>query len=339
MFRRHPRRRTLRIGACAALTFLYAAAGAGEPERSKGDKAACKAAHKAAKEREMVSKLREAKDLYLSCAKPACSAPMRSECSAKFTQLQFDVPSVIPIVTDDTGASQVDVQVTIDGEIVATKLDGRAFPVDPGLHEFTFTTKSGVVSTQRQMIVVGQRNTPIGVSLGQRGQRTLAAAVTVPTITNKQALEPKPAEVNSPPDKAPPAKLSSAKALPSDAATETTGPDVHRNGPGLLPYVVGGAGLLAVGAGALFTVWGNKDNDAFGQCSPDCAPSSVKHVKTLYIAADISFGAGAVALAASAFLFATSSSPAHERPPVKAAYAVDVVPTRGGAFATVSGAF
>jgi hypothetical protein len=341
MFHSHLIRRTFQIGACGAAILLCAVPGQSEPEKApKGDKAACKVAYKAAQEREQSSHLREAKELYLACSKVICGAFMRPECTTKYTQLQSDVPSVIPVVTDEAGAVKPDVQVKMDGELLTSRLDGRALPVDPGMHEFTFATDAGVIATEKIMIVAGQRNSPIAISLGKRG-RTLAASVTLPApaVGNRSSLEPRATTAKPSTDKAAPPKMESDKAPPVEEEPEVAGPQPRRGGPGVVPYIVGGAGLAAVGAGALFTLWGKKDNDALGQCSPDCLPSSVQHVRTMYTIADISIGVGAAALGVSAFLLATSGSSSKERAPAKTAYSVDVQPTKNGAFATVSGAF
>jgi hypothetical protein len=343
MFHRHFIGRTVQIGACAAALLLYgspavAAPTNGDLAKGKVDKGSCKAAYKAAQEREQTCHLREAKELYLTCSKVACGAFMRPECTTKYTQLESDVPSVIPVVTDERGAAIVDVQVKMDGELLTSRLDGRALPVDPGMHEFTFTTGAGVIASQKVMIVAGQRNSPLSVSLG-RPTRTLAASVTVPPP--RANLEPRAVAPEKPaPEKVATRKLVPEKTLPVEDVREaaSTGPQ-HRRSPGPLPYIIGGAGVAAVGVGALLTLWGQKDNSAMGQCAPDCAPATVTHIKTMYTIADISFGAGAAALGAAAYLFATSGSSGKERPPARAVYSVDVEPTRNGAFASVSGKF
>jgi hypothetical protein len=343
MFQSHLIRRTFQIGACGAAIFLCAVPGQSEPEKApKGDKAACKVAYKAAQEREQSSHLREAKVLYLACSKVVCGAFMRPECTTKYTQLNSDVPSVIPVVTDESGAAKTDVQVKMDGELLTSKLDGRALPVDPGMHEFTFSTETGVIATEKVMIVAGQRNSPVAVSLAKRG-RTLAASVTLPApaVGNRSALEPRTTSAKPATEKASPPTMASEKDSPVEEATDMA-PEPRRKGggPGVLPYIVGGVGLAAVGAGALVTLWGKKDNDALGQCSPNCPLDSLDHVKRMYTIADISIGVGVAALAGSAILFATSGSSTKEKTPVKSAsYSVDVQPTRNGAFATVSGQF
>jgi hypothetical protein len=328
--------RTLQIGVCGAV-ILCSTPGRGGPERSKPDKRACAIAYKSAPGRQQSSRLREAKDLYQACSKPACSALMRQECMAKYTQLEADIPSIVPLVTDATGALRADVQVTMDGEVLTSHLDGHALPVEPGTHEFSFNAGGGVIGTQRILIVEGQRNRRIAISLraeagGQK--RVLASSVTPrPIETN---LEPR-----TYPDSAAPRNLVSNKSQPQDAARDappsTVSPD-RRKGRGPLPYAIGGAGLAALGTGALLTLWGKKDNDALTQCQPNCSQSSVDHIRSMYTVADISFGVGVAALGVATYLFVTSGA-TKEKPPTRAAYVFDVQPKPSGAFASVSGLF
>jgi hypothetical protein len=77
--------------------------------------------------------------MLLTCAKATCGGLLKQQCTNLYMQLESDIPSVVPLVTDDAGAPRVDVQVTMDGEVLTSRLDGRSLRVDPGLHEFSFS--------------------------------------------------------------------------------------------------------------------------------------------------------------------------------------------------------
>jgi hypothetical protein len=350
MFQRYLTRRILRMGACGAAIWLFAAPGMSEADKTsdktgekpaKMDKKACGGALKNAKEAQQANHLREAQTLLMSCVKATCSAFVKQGCLTRYNQLENDIPTIVPVVTDEGGVAVVDVQVKVDGELVTSKLDGRAFPIDPGNHEVTFANESGsVFATEKLMILQGQRNRSVAVAIhtGKHPPKsTLAAQVTIPPATHVNP-EAKPTPEKSGPENAPPPKLVAEKSQPAEEQPESAPPQ-HHGGPGALPFVLGGIGLASVGAGVLFNVWGNNDNDALSQCTPDCSHESVKHVKTLYSLADISFGVGIASLGVATYLFATAGSSTKEKPPTKTAYSVDVRPTNGGAFATVSGAF
>ena len=95
-----------------------------------------------------------------------------------------------------------------------------------------------------------------------------------------------------------------------------------------------GAAALA----AVLTYWGRKDNALLSSCAPNCSQASIDHIRKLYVAADVSLGVGAAALATSVVLFLTSPSP-REKSPIDARYRVHVAPAPSGGFAALSGSF
>jgi hypothetical protein len=273
-------------------------------------------------------RLREARDLAASCAKTAaCGYAVQKDCARTVTELDEAIPRVAPVVTDDGGQPIVDLQVTLDGQSLGSGLDGRAITVDPGLHEFSFRNDHGVVIARKVLVVEGQRGPlPIAIHAVSAATRSSSDATPAPVADDSKAKPP--AEEH---------KSTEAESAPA-AATEETSPDRPKRGHSALPYVIGGVGVLGLGAGALFTVWGRKDNDALSQCSPHCLQSNVDHVRTMYVAADISFGVGVVGLGVATALFIIDHS-SEATPPPRSAWAFDVVPGPSGAVASVSGAF
>jgi hypothetical protein len=341
----------LQIGALGAALCLCAKPGSSEPDKGKAQRHACAVAYRNAVVLEQAAHLRQAKDLLLSCAKATCGAFVKQQCTSRYAQLESDIPSVVPLVSDESGEPRVDVQVTMDGEPIAARLDGRALPVDPGLHEFSFVVDGAVISTQKIMIVQGQRNRPISISLqkDKRGKRVALGAVPpTPAIDAKASLDKpsldkpvseKPEREAPPPEKAAVDKADSDKSPAESGSPDAPPLDVKsKGGPGAMPYLLGTVGLVGLGGAGLLTYWGRKDNEALAQCAPDCSPASVDHIRKLYLAADISLGVGAAALATSVIWFIASPS-SKEKPPSQATYRFDVQPTPTGGFASVSGRF
>jgi hypothetical protein len=95
-------------------------------------------------------------------AEPTCPILAR-KCWTTHSELEVGIPSVVPVATDDGGAPLVDVQLSMDGELLASRFDGRALPVDPGMHEFSFATGGHVFAVQRVLIAEGQhyRSLPV----------------------------------------------------------------------------------------------------------------------------------------------------------------------------------
>jgi len=102
------------------------------------DEEACLNVLKDAKAKEQEGQLQGARALLRQCAQTPCSAFVRQQCANKNTKLEMDTPSVVLLVTDAAGSSRTDVQVKVDGEPFASTLDGRAVPIDPGMHDFSF---------------------------------------------------------------------------------------------------------------------------------------------------------------------------------------------------------
>lgn len=342
MSRNHVVRRPIVQFAWSAAALLFASPGSGaEPDHAKADHHACAAAYKNARREQQANHLRAAQELAETCAKPACGAVLRQECAVKYNQLDSDIPSIVPVAVDDGGSPLTDLEVKVDGELVTSKLDGRALPLDPGVHELSFTEPNGGTVTEKVMIVQGQHNRAITVSLHSphpARKTALMAAVVAPKPVETKA-EPRLAPaITKPSEPAPPSLLPGVVPIRETSTEPRLEP--RGEGPGLFPYVLGGAGLAALGAGALFFAWGNNDNGQLSHCTPDCAPSTLRRIKTLYTMADVSFGVGVAALGVATYLYASSGSGAHERAPAKTAtYSFDVEPTRSGAFATVSGSF
>lgn len=327
MVRKHLVQRAVFIGACGAGILLSTTPGgaAGKPKKPN----ACGVTYQSALEEQQSDHLRVARETFSRCASPACGS-VSKKCAAAVTQLETQIPSVIPVVTNEEGSPMADVQVTVDGELWAQHLDGRAVPIDPGVHDFSFATDRGVfLATQKVMILQGQRG-PLSFSLKGVQKGRLAASTPLASTAETKA-ETQPVASVDQADKG-------EKATP-ETLEERTGSGQWALPRSPFPYVLGAVGLAAVGAGTLLTVWGNKDNDlALAQCRGTCPQSTVDHIKMTYVEADISFGVGIAALAVTTWLFAGSRGPEDKLQP-RATAAFDVTPVRSGAVASLSGAF
>ncbi len=339
--------RPLGFEACAATVFLFAPPAMSEPLKARDR--VCAAAYDSVRQSEGVGHLLQAKEQLLKCANSACSGWIRQQCSARYIQLEEDTPTVVPLATDELGIVRVDVQVTVDGEPLTSHLDGRALPVDPGLHEFSFTA-DGVATKTKVMIVQGARNRPVAVTLSEqkgvavRGSSDSVAAKQAPSIAGadkrSQPAEPpaiaaKHSLLSEPPVAPTPVHEAG---VTDDATADVPRASKPKSGPGAAPYIIGSVGLAGVGAFGLLTYWGRLDNQKLGQCAPYCSAVSVDHIRKLYLAADVSLGVGIAGLGvATTMLLMTGGSAKKERAP--STLALDVAPTPSGGFATVSGSF
>jgi hypothetical protein len=299
-------------------------------ELPKKPTAACKAAtaaSKAAAQDERDGKLRDARKEWQGCIDAACGNVSQS-CLTRLTSLESWMPSVVPLVTDTSGTPKVDVQVTMDGDVLATSLDGHGLPVEPGLHEFAFTADGKSLGKEKVLVAEGQRNRLIAISLHDEGAERRRAAPVEPEVPAPAA--PEKAERTESPAPHPTKVRVELDAEPEPAPSR---------GPSTWAWVTGAAGVAGLAAGGMLTYWGRHDNDQLAQCSPNCPKSSVDHIRTLYIASDITAGVGAASALVSIWLFASSTGSSAGAKPRESAYKVDVAPTSSGAFASVSGRF
>ena len=281
-------------------------------------------------------------------AKAPCAAPAK-KCGTSAARGKAEGARIIPVVTDDSGTPVVDVLIEVDGTLWTNRLDGHALSIDPGLHELSFRARVGpwpgreVSTTQTIRIAQGQRGT-LAVSLPapDLGDSTgpLPGAPVAAESTGSDDLY-RPDGAAEGPQAAKPGRDTDRSRVASPPQDAPPAPRSTGSGPSVFAYLLGGVGALGVGGGALLTYWGKTDNAALSQCAPNCASSSVDHIRRLYLAADLSFGAGGAALGVATLLFFTSGSSegAKATPLARAASAIDVRPTPSGAIATLQGVF
>jgi hypothetical protein len=306
---------------CLGICSLIAAVLANPPKAKAASGTDCSSVYDAALEQEHAGYLRDASVLFLSCAADSCRSPVKESCQAKLFRLELDTPSVVLLAKDSAGAPVTDVQVTMDGTPIASRLDGRALRVDPGLHVFVFTADGEALSTQRLLVAEGQRNREIWLELPEMD----AARPEAETTTSAAPAE-KTAQLRVTPSH------TRAELEPRVAITSNDPPASHAS---LAPYILGGGALAGLGGYLVLSSWARGDNQKLSQCSPNCPQESITHIRTLYLAADISLGVAAAAALTSAAWFVFSGS--NDERPSQRGYALSVQPERDGALATVRG--
>lgn len=316
------RARWLLLAALSVGITLTAAPASSAPRRAPSSKRSaahtCVTAYNDALSRAQAGRLRESRELWAACARPACGSFLAHECGTMYTQLEGDIPTLVLLATDGAGVPHTNVKVAIDGEVVAAQLDGRGLPVDPGVHEISLTSDIGSYST-KVLVGQGQRNRPIAVVL--RNEEAPAPPAMLPDPARSEERGPEPA---SPP------------VTPLVDLTAQPEPPARRGHA--LAYVLGGTGLAGVGGFALLTYWGRKDNAALGVCDPHCSQNDVDHVHRVYLGANVALGVGVAALAGAYWAYTTRDAK-HESESEREAYRFDLTPTRSGTLATVSGSF
>ena len=315
-------RRTVQFGVCAAVLVLWATPGMSAP-------AACVFAYKNAETLAKAGQLREAKTSMLKCAHPTCGGNVSRECGRRVAEIESDIPTIVPIVINEDGETVTDVSVTMDGEVIAARTDGRAVPVDAGRHEFIFRSGRQLLATVRTVIVQGQRNRTIEIAL--RSGRTPLAKSNIPATAAPPGLERASMVENSNDDEEAPAMApGDAHSLSGRYVSTTT-------------YVMGAAAALGVGGYFLTTYIGNRDAGQLEACRPNCDQATVDAIQNKFLAGKISLGVGLAALAGATYLYFTSDSSGRARSTWRRigrrSTGWTSAPTASGGFAVFSGSF
>jgi hypothetical protein len=239
----------------------------------------------------------------LVCARDVCPGPIRSDCGKWLTELDRDAPTVVFGARDSRGGDVLEVKVSMDGNPILDKLDGKPVLVDSGEHTFRFETADGTVKEERVLIRAAEKARPIIV--------TFEGAVPVVGGGGSGGT--------TGPDQG--------------GGTET------REGSIVPSLVLGGVGVLALGSFVIFGISGKNDVDDLQRCKPNCAESDVDSARTKLIIADISLGASVVALAGAAFLYFTRPKVSTNVQTGTSSLRFGASPVAGGGVAGLGGTF
>jgi hypothetical protein len=210
-------------------------------------------------------KLLAARSSFVACTASDCPAVVRRDCARWMDELDATIPTIVVKLEDEDGHDVVDGRVLLDGETLSGTSTGRAFSVDPGTHRVAWMRPGGDLDEE---IVVRE---------GERNR-----VVVLRPKTQRPVEHPPPPPPPPPPGGPSPSRASSP-----------------------LPWIVGGAGVVVGGVGALFWGLGLHDRSNLeSTCAPShtCSDSDVHASRTKLIVGDVLVGVGIVAVAAAVYL-------------------------------------
>jgi hypothetical protein len=169
-------------------------------------------------------KLRAARAQQLVCGAASCPADIRVECLRRVDELNSSIPTAIFQAKDAVGNDIIAVKLTMDGELLAERLEGTPISLDPGPHAFTFEMAGQPPVTKTLVIQESQKDRRESISFGVG-----AALPGVPATPPAQPgpMPPQPAAEGS-------------QAPPTDSGDSTKR---------ILGLVIGGVGVVAAGVG------------------------------------------------------------------------------------------
>ena len=156
------RARALLLAGCFSGAWLLAPAVA-----SAGTKECIAAADDGRKLRDE-GKLTAARDRFIACSAKACPGAVAKQCSTWLVEAEKDMPSIAFRALDVQGKETLDVKVSIDGAQVATAIEARAIPADPGEHVVKFERADGVSVEDKVLLRPGEKNRIIELSFQQK---------------------------------------------------------------------------------------------------------------------------------------------------------------------------
>ena len=250
--------RTVLSVAFATAAILVAASAGAQEDASPAPKAECVSQLDKAQSMQTARKLQEARVSYLACSASACPELVREDCTRSLVELERAMPTVVFSARAE-GHDVSDARVLLDGEAIASALDGHAVTLDPGSHIARFERAGGGVFEVRVVAREGEKNRPISATF----------------VTS----------------------------------TTTIVPDKSRAESGrfpVLPVILGGTGLLAIGGSFYLRLNANADAEQLhNSCAPSCDQSSRDALSDKLVVANVALGVGigAIALAAATWLF------------------------------------
>jgi hypothetical protein len=138
--------------------------------------AECLAANEASLKSANEHRLRQERSELLICAAASCPSDIRQECIRRIDELNAAIPTIIFGVKDASGNDVSAVKVSMDGQLLAERLDGSALSVDPGAHTFVFEKAGQSTVTKQFVIREAQKNRHEAITLGSQAVSATTAS-------------------------------------------------------------------------------------------------------------------------------------------------------------------
>lgn len=139
---------------------------------ARADNDKCYASYENAQQLRNKGDLVAAREELRVCADPACPAAVTTDCGPWLNAVEASLSTVTFMVRDEKGADLEDVTVKMDGKPIATKLDGKAVPVNAGVHTFTFSAIGRNDEEKKITVHEGEKARAIDVTLSPAGSST-----------------------------------------------------------------------------------------------------------------------------------------------------------------------
>jgi hypothetical protein len=181
--------------------------------RADDTKKVCTDAYAQAQTLRDAHKLKDARDQLRICSQSTCTAFIVKECTTWLLEVEQGVPTVVVTAKDSVGADLVDVRVSVDGQLLTTKLDGQAVAINPGSRLLHFELADGTQLDRQVLVKEGEKNQEVAVVLSRKSG--LAPAQTPGSVPTVRFATPTTEGAHTPP----------TVAVEKDASAEGSGHD------------------------------------------------------------------------------------------------------------------
>jgi hypothetical protein len=303
------RSRTFRHVMRCGLICLVAASG---PQMARADgvdtKKSCVSSFERAQRLRASTRLRDSREALIECSKEACPNLIRRDCTQWMGEVLASLPSVVFGAQDAEGKDVAAVRVSVDGVVVQERLEGKAIPLDPGLHVVRYELADGTMLEDKVLVREGEKNRAL---MARFSRSSSGQAATLPTTPLSPSLEPGP------------------DGSPRSSPTNL-----------IVAIASGALGLGALGASLAFDVTGTSEAHALPCATArDCTDSQIEPARQKYEYADILLGVGAAAVALGVVVLAVRPFHAGEAAKTGSSLQIDASFARGGGAAWLRLAF
>jgi hypothetical protein len=262
------------------------------PSAARADMKACLDAAEDGQKLRDSGAYRAARGRFIACAANECPGEVRKGCVGWLGELDKLIPTVV-FGARVHGKEVSDVRVSVDGEPVAERIDGKPVALDPGEHHFRFERAGETDIDETAVVMAGEKERLMTVDFGS--ETPLLPLPSPPTP--QQSPSPSP----SPP-------------TPTPSATtreRETAPKTHPQDTRTAAYALGALGLVSLAAGAALDVSGYV---FLQQCNGDasCRGGHERaEVEWRFVTGDVLLGAGVLSSVAAWLLWPRGTSVAH----------------------------
>jgi hypothetical protein len=144
-----------------AIAFAIAA-----PSMALAESPQCSAAAEEGQQLRASGRWLAAREKYLQCSASTCPTVVKNDCARSAADVLDALPTIVVDARDLTGKGVSKVRVFSDDALIASELDGRAIPIDPGPHKLRFEVEGQAPVHQEVLAKENTKDRRIVVTFG-----------------------------------------------------------------------------------------------------------------------------------------------------------------------------